>query len=79
MFFPTNQLPGITRNHCLNPRFFENLCTFWQARSHDAVKITRFFMQISKEDQVRFKLITKSVSDVDGISGNQVLFSEKTE
>ena len=34
-------------------------------------------MQISKVDQVSFKLITKCVSDVDG--KDQVLFYEKTE
>ena len=58
--------------------FFENLQTFRQPRSHDAIKITHFFMQILKLDQVSFKLITQCPS-VDGISRNQVLFSEKTE
>ena len=72
-----NQLPGITRNHCLKPRFFENLRTFCQPHSHDAIKITHIFMQISKVDQVSFTLITKCLSDVDG--KDQVLFYEKTE
>ena len=34
-------------------------------------------MQISKVDQDSFKLITECLSDVDGVSRNQVLFSEK--
>ena len=59
--------------------FFENLHTFRQPSSHDAIKITHFFMQILKVDQVSLKLITKCLSHVDAISRNQVLFSEKTE
>ena len=59
--------------------FFENLHTFHQPCSHDAITITHFFMQILKVDQVSFKLITKCLSDVDGISRNQVLFFEKPE
>ena len=59
--------------------FFENLRTFRQSHSHDAIKITYFFMPISKVDQVSFKVITKCLSDVYGISRNQVLSSEKTE
>ena len=59
--------------------FLEILCTFRLPRSHDTINITHFFMQVLKVDQVSFKLITKCLSDVDGMSRNQVLFSEKTE
>ena len=76
--FLTNQLPGITTNHCLKPRFLK-IFTLRQPRSHDAIKITHFFMQMLKVDQVSLKLLTKCLSDVDAISRNQVLFSEKTE
>ena len=36
-------------------------------------------MKILKVDQVSFKLITKYLGDVDGISRNQVLLFEKTK
>ena len=59
--------------------FFEKCSTFCQPHSHHAIKITNFFMQIFKVDQVSFKLYTKCLSDVGSISRNQVLFFDKTE
>ena len=57
--------------------FFEKCGTFCQPRSHDAIKITYFFIQILKVEHVSFKLITKYLNDVGDISRNQVLFFEK--